>query len=58
MMLFKEPRERALPIKDRFVFVVRILVERPIYEQFVEALVEQVSSLKVGNPSDPGNRHA
>ena len=31
----------------------RILVQRPIYEQFVEALVEQVASLKVGNPSDP-----
>ena len=31
----------------------RILVQRPIYEQFVEALVKQVASLKVGNPSDP-----
>jgi len=31
----------------------RLLVERPIYDKFVDALVKQVSSLKVGNPSDP-----
>ena len=31
----------------------RILVERSIHDKFVEALVKQVTSLKVGDPSDP-----
>lgn len=31
----------------------RIIVEDPLYEIFIERFVERVSSLKVGNPSDP-----
>lgn len=31
----------------------RILVEESIYERFVEALVERVSSMRVGDPADP-----
>lgn len=31
----------------------RILVERPIYDRFVEALVARVRSLRIGDPSDP-----
>ena len=31
----------------------RVLVERSIYERFVEALVERVAALRVGDPNDP-----
>jgi len=31
----------------------RVLVERPIYDRFVEALVEQVAALRVGDPAHP-----
>ncbi len=31
----------------------RILVERSIYDRFVEALVEQVNKMRVGDPADP-----
>lgn len=35
------------------ISVQRVLVHRPIYENFLERYVEAVSSLAVGDPSDP-----
>ncbi|MCB0529733.1 MAG: aldehyde dehydrogenase [Saprospiraceae bacterium] len=34
----------------------RIYVERPIYERFRRDFVEQVKSIRVGDPADPGSR--
>ncbi len=34
----------------------RILVERPIYEKFKSALIEEVKALKVGNPLDKNSK--
>lgn len=34
----------------------RILVERPIYNKFRDALVQEVKALKIGNPLDPTTR--
>lgn len=34
----------------------RIYVEKSIYARFKKDFIEQVKSIKVGNPSDPGNR--
>jgi len=31
----------------------RVLIERPIYDEFIAALTERVKQLKVGNPLDP-----
>jgi len=32
----------------------RLLVERPVYDQFADRLVQRVKKLKVGHPLDPG----
>jgi acyl-CoA reductase-like NAD-dependent aldehyde dehydrogenase len=34
----------------------RILVQRPIYERFVDGLSEIASSIRIGNPADPGTQ--
>lgn len=34
----------------------RILVERPIYEKFRDALIEEVKALKIGNPLDKSTK--
>jgi len=31
----------------------RLLIERPIYQKFLDAFVERASKLKIGDPSDP-----
>jgi aminomuconate-semialdehyde/2-hydroxymuconate-6-semialdehyde dehydrogenase len=34
----------------------RLLVERPIYDEFRDAFVERVRKLRIGNPLDPGTQ--
>jgi acyl-CoA reductase-like NAD-dependent aldehyde dehydrogenase len=31
----------------------RLLIERPVYQRFIDAFVERASRLKIGDPSDP-----
>lgn len=35
----------------------RMLVERPVYERFVEGLAERAGSLRIGDPLDEATRH-